>query len=114
MSDLQKAAGDLWTRLIIAMREDGIIAQCITQSGPATTALILSLVQPGATPDHPWLPVSIKPEPQRAVLGCTVNGLLLGVYWDGSVWRDTLVGDEVLDIAQWRFMDLPVPTLPEV
>ena len=34
---------DIWTNLLGAMRADGMIAHCITGTGPATTAFINGL-----------------------------------------------------------------------
>lgn len=60
MSDaLKEAATTLWDRLIIAMRADGLLAHCVVQSGPATTAVLVDLAQPQA----PWLGMHIHPQP---------------------------------------------------
>jgi hypothetical protein len=74
----------MWTQLIEAMRADGLIAHCITQSGPATNAVIMDAVTNVA--NGPWLSMNIKPEPKRDVVGLSKSGRLHILQFTGAVW----------------------------
>lgn len=88
MTDIKEQATVLWTELLEALRVDGMIAHCITQSGPATTHVIVALAQRF---QQPWIGPHIKPQPGKQVVAIKSNGKLEVVYWDAQVdfWIDT-------------------------
>lgn len=68
MNDLKEKASNLWTKLLQALRDDGLIANCVLQSGPATTSVIVELVQ---LTDPSWLRVEMKPAEDKWVIART-------------------------------------------
>lgn len=79
MSALKEAATIMWTKLVEAMRADGIIAHRIEQSGPATTSVIVDACQAvlGREYDGTWLPMTIHPDIGREVVAATIDGKLV-------------------------------------
>lgn len=70
---LKANAEQLWTRLLSAMREDGMIAHCVTQTGPATTQVLVETVQQAM---RPWIPMHMKPTPGKQVVALKHDGSL--------------------------------------
>ncbi len=68
-TDLKEKATDLWTQLLQALREDGLIAMCVTQSGPKTTSVIVNTAAATmAAAPQPWVPMHMQPKPGREVV----------------------------------------------
>ena len=107
MSALRMAATTLWTQLIDAMRADGIIAQCITQSGPATNAVITDAATKAL--HGPWLSMGIVPAaPNRQVVAVSESGGLFVVWYDHveQEWVHSSDGSIVGDaIVAYTFID---------
>lgn len=104
MSEVKMKATVLWTRLVTAMRADGLLAECITQCGPATAAVMVELVQePGY--NGTWLPGSIKPRSDTCVLAINEKGEPCISYWsdDFGHW----VSDEPVVVTKWTYIKLP-------
>lgn len=109
MSALKMGATVLWTKLLEAMRADGLIAQSITQTGPATTAVIVELVQQAN--NGPWLPMSYKPTPGREVVaiderGCIAAPVCYDDVADKWLWNGSEVAESRFKL--WTFVQLPV------
>jgi hypothetical protein len=116
MSAIRLGATALWTELLIAMREDGIIAKCIEQSGPATTAVIVQAVQAvlEGRRSSTWMPMHILPQSRKQVVGVTkFNILHILVYMaDEKAWYYSSSGasaDPALFVG-YKFMSLPEPS----
>jgi hypothetical protein len=110
MSAQRLAAKVAWTQLVIAMREDGLIADCVTQSGPATTAVILEFVRADLAANGPWLPMSYKPTPGREVIAVDAGGYVAApLYYDDISCRWMWNGSEVNDnrFKSWSYVRLP-------
>lgn len=103
--NIKENAVQLWTKLIVAMRADGLIAECVTQSGPATTALLVELVQePGY--EGAWINMGIVPsEPHRQVVAVALDkgteATLAILTYDGVDWRYANGGR--CDPRAWRY-----------
>lgn len=92
MSAERLAATVLWTELVNALVADGIIPKPIQQSGPATTAVILSLAQREMR--GPWIPMHITPEPGKDVVALDAIGRLCVISYvkDGRwIWNGSFV-----------------------
>jgi hypothetical protein len=84
---LKSNAETLWTRLLEAMRADGIIAHCVLQSGPATTQIIVETVQQAS---RPWIPMHMKPTPGKQVVAVNNSGQISVLTYsrDHDRWLD--------------------------
>jgi len=93
MSAVRMMAVAAWTQLVDAMRADGLIDPAITKSGPATTAVLVDLVQATVPAEQrgPWLSMSIKPRPGRQVVALDVLGKLCVLHWEDHGVRGTWV-----------------------
>jgi hypothetical protein len=109
---IKENAVQLWTKLIVAMRADGLIAECVTQSGPATTALLVELVQePGY--EGAWMSMNIVPsEPHRQVVAVALDKgtevALTILTHDGVDWR--YANGSLCDTRvwyRWTYVKLP-------
>lgn len=96
MTDIKEQATVLWTELLEALRADGMIAHCITQSGPATTHVVVALAQRMLPQQQPWIGPHIKPQPGKQVVAKLVTGKLLMLAWNNEAdahgecwWNDT-------------------------
>ena len=91
----------LWTKLVDAMRQDGIIDPAITQSGPATTAVLIDAAQDGQ-----WFNMRIKPQPGKEVVAMDDRGKIAApLEWDqqhGWLWNGSHVNEA--RFVKWRFV----------
>lgn len=107
MSDLKEKATELWSQLVQAMHADGILATSITQSGPATTAVIVNVCQAGGEviDNTPWLKMAMKPQPGVEVVARDADGHLFIVSIDhGGRWH---LGNRLVResrFTDWRFL----------
>lgn len=101
MSALQMKATTLWTTLLQAMQADGLIAHCITQSGPATTKVIVGACQEMQQPV--WLPMHMLPNDGVEVVASRYDGAIEVLKRSADFWTGK-VGDEwgVVDPASYR------------
>lgn len=109
METLQEKAIGLWTRMVEAMRADGLIANVVTQSGPATTAVIVEMVQgQPTTPDAPWLGMTdVLPGHGREVVARDLKGALHILWYDANArtWMKGKARARADKYVQWRFVD---------
>ena len=108
--NIRDQAAALWTRLLQAMRDDEMIAHCITKTGPKTTAVIVELCQKQAPVQGPWLSADMKPQPNRQVLAVDEAGDLVAVYWSESCNEWLLTQNDmatIRPIVKWCFVQLP-------
>lgn len=106
MSAARLRATTLWTQLVIAMRADGILPEQITQTGPATAAVIIE----ATTPDLVWLAPNIHPKDNKRVLAVDLDGDITVVIWlGGRWWREDDTGHcgVPINIARWTHIKLP-------
>lgn len=94
MSDLKATATAIWERLMKAMRDDGMLAHAITNTGPSTTQFILALAYDNTLKERQevWVPISITPAMTVEVWARNFDnpdqpGVVL-TYVDGFGWRD--------------------------
>lgn len=61
--DLKETAEVLWTEILTALKQDGLIAQCINDTGPNCTKLVLRLAVENMMKETKpiWIPVSMPP-----------------------------------------------------
>ena len=110
MNPLLDAATDLWTRLFVAMRTDGIIAEKQQQAGPATCAVIVSMLQAQPQPaphEAPWLQMNMVPQSGREVVARDTKGGLHILYYDAEAksWFKGRARVRADRFDSWRFVD---------
>lgn len=109
METLEQKAIGLWTRMVEAMRADGLIAHVVTQSGPATTAVIVEMAQgQPTTPDAPWLGMTdVLPGHGREVVARDLKGALHILWYDANArsWMKGKARARADKYVQWRFVD---------
>ena len=91
MNALKAMATTLWTQLLEAMQTDGLIARCITQSGPATTKVVVDACAAVMVVQQPWIGMHIKPVPSCLVVAIRRDTRELRVLYVDSVskeWTD--------------------------
>lgn len=109
-------ATTLWTQLLEGMRADGMIAHCVTQSGPATTKVIVDTCQ--AVMENSWLRMSFLPQPGREVIASKIDGSLDVLRYVNDVWwrnyTDFPEAIETGDYYGWRYVQFHKPEQVEV
>lgn len=106
--DMKEIATDAWTKLVIALREDGLIAHCVTQSGPHTTNVIMELaIGKSVQTVGGWLTMDIHPESGRAVVARDYSGQLHILHHDTSAksWFKGKARTRAENYKQWRYVD---------
>jgi len=105
--DLKEKATDLWTALLEALREDGLIAMCVTSSGPKTTSFIVNTAAAMTQMPQPWLQMDMKPQPWRLVVAKHVSGnyhLLRYCDGDKAGWYKGSVKVRPDRYSAWTFV----------
>lgn len=118
MSALKMMATQLWTELLQGLRQDGLIAACVEQSGPATTKVIVdtcnTLMQ--AQESATWLRMTMKPTPGREVVACDDNGgfHILTYSEEQGSWMRGKTKVRAAKYAGWRFVNYHAPQVEDV
>jgi hypothetical protein len=108
MSETKMMATTLWTKLVVAMRQDGLIAHCVMQSGPATTAVLVEAVT--APEVQAALPLSILPEKNRQVVAWDEKGrmtILIYTNDKGWIYDHSYEKCDPVDWHCWTYLKLP-------
>lgn len=113
MSELKMMATTLWTQLVTAMHADGLLDASITQSGPATTKVIVETCRDAmmaSTIEAPWLKMDMHPTPGKWVVAYDNNGMLhvLSYSEEHTSWIDVTHAKVSEDaFGGWRFVNAP-------
>lgn len=102
--DMKSDAEALWTRLVLAMRQDGMIGDNLTQAGPATANVIVSLLL-NPPKDAGWFSENIKPKDNATVVWALLdNGEYELVRWSSTkrVWLSC--DDMRCVVVKWTFL----------
>lgn len=112
MSELKTMATTMWTQLLEGMRADGLIAHNVTQSGPATSKVIVEACQaiiaaPLPAQRAPWLGMDILPQPGREVVARNHSGALHILHYDdvAKSWFKGKLRVGASRFTAWTFVD---------
>lgn len=113
MSALKTMATTLWTQLLQGLRQDGLIATCVEQSGPATTKVIVETCNTlkQAQESSTWLRMAMLPKPGREVIACDNAGgfHVLTYSEEARSWMRGMTKVRANKYAGWRFVEFHAP-----